>query len=258
MKKFIAFLLVAVMAFNIVSCNRSEEGDSTETTAKEAPKEAEAKYSFITQSEKNTWRSKIVAALDKAEVPFEDSGMIYSFGAGLMDINFDGVPEVLAAYPGGSMGNVFVEIYDLADGEKICSYNATHWDEWNNIYLCIADKKGEYVVLTEGSWRIPDLGFVKQIGILPENMEPQQYIIPRILFAESVDEEIGHYEYNGKKVSKYAYDALYEQFLVDYKKIESTQLKLIKWNSLSADSRDGLIEQMADALINSPQEFLDK
>ena len=45
---------------------------------------------------------------------------------------------------------------------------------------------------------------------------------------------------------------------MDYKKIESTQLKLIKWNSLSADSRDGLIEQMADALINSPQEFLDR
>ena len=258
MKKVLAFLLVAVMAFNAVSCNRSEEGDSTEATTKEEPHKTEAQYSFITQSEKNTWRSKIISALDKAEVPFEDSGMIYSFGAGLMDINFDGVPEVLAAYPGGSMGNVFVEIYDLADGEEICSYNATHRDEGNNIYLCFADKKGEYVILTEGSWRIPDIGYVKQIGILPENMEPQQYIIPRILFAESVDEEIGHYEYNEKKVSRYAYDALYEQFLVDYKKIESTQLKLIKWNSLSADSRDGLIEQMADALINSPQEFLDK
>ena len=210
MKKVLAFLLVAVMAFNTVSCNRSEEGDSTEATTKEEPHKTEAQYSFITQSEKNTWRSKIISALDKAEVPFEDSGMIYSFGAGLMDIDFDGVPEVLAAYPGGSMGNVFVEIYDLADGEKICSYNATHWDEWNNIYLCIADKKGEYVVLTEGSWRIPDLGYVKQIGILSVDSESDDLIKVRSLFAGSVDEEVGHYEYNGKKVSKYAYDALYE------------------------------------------------
>ena len=253
MKKPFILLLCAFLAFSIVSCNgidKSEETDGTEETT-------ELQYTFISNEEKSTWKFKLTAILSKTEIHEYEPGIPGSFAIGLMDINFDNSPEVFAAYAGGSMGNVFVEIYDLDSGEKLVSYDAAHWGNGENIYLCVADKNGEYIVLSEGSLRVPDIGWIKLVNVLPKNIDSQPgYLVIENLFAESLSNEVEHYEYKGNILEKSQYDEYYQYFLDEYSKIESTQIQLIKWSSIESENRNELVEKMADALISSSQEFI--
>ena len=156
------------------------------------------------------------------------------------------------------MGNVFVEIYDLDSGEKLISYDAAHWESSQNIYLCVADKNGEYIILSEGDLRIPDIGWIKLVNVLPKNIDSQsRYLMTENLFAESASNEVKYYEYKGNVVEKSQYDEYYRIFWNEYNKIESTQIQLIKWSSIESGNRNELVEKMADALINSSQEFID-
>ena len=76
------------------------------------------------------------------------------------------------------------------------------------------------------------------------------------LFAESLSNEVEHYEYKGNILEKSQYDEYYQYFLDEYSKIESTQIQLIKWSSIESENRNELVEKMADALISSSQEFI--
>ena len=53
------------------------------------------------------------------------------------------------------------------------------------------------------------------------------------------------------------YDEYYQTFLDEYKKIESTQIQLIKWSSIESENRNELVEKMAEALIHTSQDFID-
>lgn len=253
MKKILLLLLCGILIFNVASCNRNDDPEETDGTEGITG----SKYTFISNEEKSTWKSNLTAVLSKIEI-HDEPGIPGSFAIGLMDINFDNSPEVLAAYAGGSMGNVFVEIYDLDSGEKLISYDAAHWESSQNIYLCVADKNGEYVVLSEGDLRIPDLGWIKLIDLLPKSIDSQsRYLMTENLFAESVSNEVGYYEHNGKIIEKSQYDEYYQTFLDEYKKIESTQIQLIKWSSIESENRNELVEKMAEALIHTSQDFID-
>ena len=254
MKKFLLLLLCAILIFSVVSCNRNNTPEAPD----EVDETTKLKYTFIPDEEKNTWKTKLTAILSKAEIFEFEPGLPGSFAIGLMDINFDNSPEVLAAYAGGSMGNVYVDIYDLDSGEKLISYGAAHWESRENIYLCVADKNGECIILSEGALRIPDLGWIKLINVLPKSIDSQsRYLMTENLFAESVSNEVGYYEHNGKIIEKSQYDEYYQTFLDEYKKIESTQIQLIKWSSIESENRNELVEKMAEALINSSQDFID-
>ena len=243
MKRLATIILSALLLFSaFVGCNTSDN-NSIENSENE--------YTFISQEEKNTWRDKLINVLSNCDI-------YGSFAVGLMDLNFDNSPEVFAAYAGGSMGNVFVEIYDLDLGEKLISYDAAHWEDQENIYLCVADKNGECIILSEGALRIPDLGWTKLINVLPKSIDSQsRYLMTENLFAESVSNEVGYYEHNGKIIEKSQYDEYYQTFLDEYKKIESTQIQLIKWSSIESENRNELVEKMADALIHTSQDFID-
>jgi len=265
MKKILMLLLCGILICSVVSCRQNDhpqepEGTGETTASKNTERTEETtklKYTFISNEEKSTWKSNLTAVLSKIKI-HEEPGIPGSFAIGLMDINFDNSPEVLAAHAGGSMGNVFIEIYDLDSGEQLISYNSAHWESNENIYLCVADKNGEYVVLSEGALRIPDLGWIKLINVLPKSIDSQsRYLMTENLFAESVSNEVGYYEHNGKIIEKSQYDEYYQTFLDEYKKMESTQIQLIKWSSIEAENRNELVEKMADALISSSQGFID-
>ena len=215
------------------------------------------KYDFIPQEEKDAWSSDLSAILQGIEIHDYEEGVLGSLSVGLMDINFDNSPEVLVAYGGGSIGNVPVEIYDLKTHQKIADYHAGYYFREANIFLCVAKVDGELVVMSEGSMRSSDFGMIKRIGIMPKTFEGGlSDISPQIIFAEG---DSGFYEYYGEKISKDEYDQLYNKFFNRFnpKMIESTQIKLIRWSSLDGESKDELVDQMVDALINSSQKFLD-
>ena len=252
--------------FSLIACNRNdkpEETHGTEETTKETAEEAtkettELKYTFLSNEEKFAWKSNLTAILSTIEIHEYEPGIPGSFAIGLMDIDFDNSPEVFAAYAGGTMGNVFFHIYDLNTGKEIIAYNAAHWESSDNIYLCVADRNGELVILSEGSIRTMDYGWVKMINLFPKNIDLESVsLMTEDLFTESVSSEVAYYSYNGNVVEKSQYDEYYQKFLNEYNIIESTQIQLIKWSSIESENKNELLEKMADALINSPQEFLD-
>ncbi len=246
MKKIFSILLCAILLFSIISCDK----ESPETSDGGSD---EVQYEFISDKEKSTWRSSLENTL--ANIIIHDiANPDRSLAVGLMDINFDNIPEVLVAYKGGSMGNVFIEVYDLQTGEKLCGYNAPHWGTSDNIYLCIADKSGECVILTEGSFRSPDIGWIKTFGKLSKEIVSGGFLTSQSLFAESVSEEIEYYKCNGQTVGKAEYDAAYQNFLGEYRKIDTTQIQLIKWETIESENEQA--SKMAQALIESSQKFI--
>ena len=282
MKKIFAALLCILLFCNFISCNQSNPTEATESTSERAvgaPDEKEttqpatppqettkpestsvavfhpsANCYVLTEEEQQTWKSYLLTTLANIEIEDRENYMLGSFAVGLMDINFDNVPEVFAASAGGSMGNVGIDIYDLYTGEEVDHYSAAHWKDWDNIYLCVADKNGEKSILTEGSYRDPELGWVKLFSLL--SYESSAGVSFTSLFAESVSQEVGYYKCSGKMVSKEEYDTQFQQFLKDYQTISQTQIQLIKWEQFDASSREELNEKMADALIGSTQEFV--
>ena len=289
MKKIFAALLCFLLLCNFISCNQSDPAQATESTTEPtegAPNEEGTTSSVTTsdvttptpqettqpestpdavfnpsancyvlsEKEQQTWKSYLLNTLANIEIEDSENYIPGSFAVGLMDINFDNVPEVFAASAGGSMGNVGIDIYDLYTGEEVDHYSAAHWKDGDNIYLCVVDKNGEKSILTEGSYRDPELGWVKLFSLL--SYESSTGVSFTSLFAESVAQEVGYYKCNGITVSKEEYDAQFEQFLKEYQTINSTQIQLVKWEQFDAESREELNEKMADALIGSTQEFV--
>ncbi len=221
---------------------------------------SDSKTAFIPQSEKDAYKEKLTAVLSAVKHEDYMYGSFATFGAGLMDLNFDNIPEVLVASPGGSMGNVLIVVYDLETGEKICYYNASHYGDWDGIYMCVAAFDGDYVILTEGSYREPSIGWVKIFGVLDQELS-SAYLPGKALFAESVAGS--YYEYNGESVSKEEYAEQFQRFTEEYVKINETQITLIKWSDVGFDysqsdgsNIDAYAEKLAEALINSEQEFI--
>jgi hypothetical protein len=141
MKKIFVAFLCFLLLFNFISCNQSDSVGTTESTTEPtvgapdekgttqpqpesttAPTHQECpstKHRFLTEEEQQTWKPYLLNTLANIEIGDSEKYIIGSFAVGLMDINFDNVPEVFAASAGGSMGNVCIDIYDLYTGEEI-------------------------------------------------------------------------------------------------------------------------------------------
>ena len=259
MKKILSLILIIVLTLCLSSCKQvTTNPNDTIANKPDSTYIPLSQGEFISQEEKNSWKSKLTTVLSKLDINDPENSIYGSFAVGLMDINFDNVPEVLVAYAGGSMGNVFIEIYDLISGEETAVFDAAHYEGWDNIFLCVYEKDGERFILSEGSLRFPEFEWVKSVFVVTDIDIDNglKYLKAEELLSEAVDDDIDFYSYKNQEVEKSEYEDHYQQFLKDYKKIEETQIQLIKWSQLESDSDDGIFEKMADALINSGQEFI--
>ena len=210
--------------------------------------------SFLPQEVKNSWRSDLVAILSGVDLHDPDRGMYGSFSVGLMDLNFDNIPEVLVAFPGGSMGNIFIEIYDLSTHEKLMSYDGAN-DNDLGIRLYIAKAGERYVTLSTGFLRDSDLGSRWSLDQIPDTMESKNgYLQCKGLFTKAGYED---FWIGGEEVTEETYEEEYQGFLKDHTEISRTQIQMIRWADLDLNNKDGIAERMADALIQSPQKFID-
>ena len=275
MKRLAAILLITVLLFSATSCGFvSDKLDKLYTPDENAESTVAdpSLHRFISQDERNGWRDNLISVLSQCDIYDSDLGILGSFAAGLMDLDFDNTPEVILAYAGGSMGNVSLEIYDLNTGAKLDYYNASHWDGGDNIYLCVAKTNESYVVLSQGSIRIIGADFMYSMGIIKADRDSNEnYLQVKNLFATWNENEEKFYSLGGENVNKTDYDKYLEQFSIDYKTIDETQIQLIKWSTLGKlewkdfgykegvdpESKTALAEKMANALINSSQEFIE-
>ena len=288
MKRFTAIILTALLLFSMTACdffsddqketdsevfeNGSESSENIESDkGTDDPDDLNSiesnNYSFISQEEKNMWRSDLITILSKPRVHEIEPYLPGSISVGLMDINFDNSPEVFVAYSGGSMNNINIEIYDLKSDSAPITYDGACYGGDYNICLYVADNDGEFVILSEGSLRIPETGWVTYI--CREQIDTvSQSLTGNILF--EIASDLNLYACNGQVVDKAEYEDMYQQFLLDYKKIESTQIQMMRWSDIGevekrepqtksstpVYTREEIAVIMADSLLSSTQQFI--
>lgn len=256
MKKVLASLLIlSTLATALTSC---DSPDQYRVNSKKDPTEIEQTIPIVYPDTKNVLGKDIKAILSTVDIPTSENTIGCSHAVGLMDLDFDGVPEVLVAYPGGSMGNVFVQIYNLKTHKKIADYNAAHYGSTGGLRLYVAKTETKYVTLAEGTFRDPESGFcntISQLQIDDNNTLKLKNLFATAEKANSLGQ--GPYFVLGKHAEKAQYDEEYQCFLNDYQKVESTELQLIWWSSLVAETKEQLVSQMTNALLSTSQKFVD-
>ncbi|MBE6684333.1 MAG: hypothetical protein E7592_01620 [Ruminococcaceae bacterium] len=279
MKRLAAIILSALILFSFTACDlfndspeeseNSTSAESEESTTLDTDNTETYEYSFISQEEKSTWKPKLTAILSQSQIHELEQFTPGSVSVGLMDLNFDNSPEVLVTYAGGSMCNILIHIYDLNSGEKITEFHTGLWGGWGNIFLCVAEVNGDYVIVEQSSIRDPDLGYIKCVGLITKYTDIEsEDLITQTWLTES---ESGYYKYNNRIVDKSEYDAHYQDFQNNYRQIGSTQIQMIHWSSIgqvekhepsikSAETiytREEIAEKMAEILVSTSQEFID-
>ena len=119
MKKILAIFLCLIFVCSVVSCDKKNEDpkpektqETTQDSTQMSSNEGKTPYSFISAQERLSWENKIVTVIENNDLYEEYEVLTHWFlGMALMDMNFDGTPEVIAAYAGGSMANVCVVAY---------------------------------------------------------------------------------------------------------------------------------------------------
>lgn len=262
MKHIWSTVIICVLALSLVGCTQPQTGQPPQTTTQTIPEESELPsseqetfapeegYAFVTEEQKQLWKDDLLACLALINIHDPDNDSFGAFSAGLMDMNCDGTPELLAAYYGGSMGNVFVEIWDLKTKEMVESHDFGYYQDSGSINLCVAEHDGEYVVISQGTLRDHDIGWLDLVGVIDENYG-HDYI-----FGHTNGEDAVHY-YRGELTDKAEYNAQYKQFFEEYTVLRSTQVRLLRWNMEGGWNPTRIKQSMADALLTSSQTFID-
>ena len=253
MKKILSVFLCLIFICSIVSCDTKESPSGNEKV------EENITYTFISEQERLSWKDKIVTAISTNGF-YDDYKVLQSsfIGMALMDLNFDNTPELIAAYTGGSMGNVCIVVYDLESGEHLCLLGDTpHYKNWDNVYFCVyRDHEGNYLIVNEGALR-SGLEWYTITSSLNNQFEFDT------LFAKvEISGDDSRYYCGKNEVDKAAFEKQKEQFENNYKAVAETQLKMIHWDTIVPNGKGEpqneaeIISEMADKLVNSDQQFI--
>ena len=253
MKKILPILLCLIFVCSIavfITKEYLDKSNESEKPSQDPPSDKQLPYTFISEQERLTWKDKIANALSVAN-PYEEIEP-WILGAALMDLNFDNTPEVIVIGAGGSMGNVYVGVYDLESAEKLCNLGYTpHYQDCDNVYLCMhRNNDGSYILVNEGALR-NGLERYMITSLLNDQFNYD------VLFEKVVtsDENYRYYCYENE-VDKDEFEKQKEQFKNDYKAIPETQMKIIYWDTIEAKTKNQAISEMADKLVNSEQQFI--
>ena len=253
MKKLLSIFLCLILAFSIASCNTKEQppkDGETELTSQEAATDEKRPYSFLSKQDRMSWKEQIITVLSAND--FYEQIEQGCLGAALMDLNLDNTPELIIAYAGDSMGTVCIVAYDLESGEELCTLSdIPHYQELNNIYLCVhRHDDGSYILVNEG-------GLLDGLATYVITSKLTEDFRLDALFLEiTATDADSRYFCGQNKVDKLEFETKMEQFQNAYKAAPETQIKIIYWDRIKAKTRNGAISEMADALVNSEQQFI--
>ena len=244
MKKLVYIISLILLLALLAACGAPEE------TTVESPPDENATEVFLSAQERESWKDGIIGVLSSYRFYEQfDRGCL---GAALMDINFDNTPELFIEYEGGSMGNVCLLVYDIENGERLCSFGETpHYNEYNEAYFCVyRNKEGDLFIVNKGSIRI-GTEWCSITSVLNDQFKFDSR------FKEVTTANGGKRYYCGdNEVDRAEYEKQKNQFENDNKAIEETQIKFFNWNPIDANDESRAISIMVDALINSDQQFV--
>ncbi len=251
---------------------------------------------FVEESQKQTWEEPLAKLLANVEVPYGEKGEILgeepidpdspsvpmNYCCGLLDVNLDGVPELLVHPFGyfGSSGCATYYAYDIHTGQKIGEIDDGCGEDTWCVYYDIQEERfrlvGQYWL--RGGWSARDryLSFLTYYAELGEygndiylhtfhHIDANQEILedpdPTDSYYVATWEEIysnTSYFVDGEMVYLDDYYDAYDRFVADHIRIPETTLQLIRWDDVSEDedSYEEKAKKMAKALISTDQKFL--
>jgi hypothetical protein len=186
-------------------------------------------------------------------VPAVNDGLRF----GLLDVNLDGVPELLSDLGGGSAGNAYYEVYDIFTGELIDTVNGGFDEEWCVYYNT---RKGRLALVGAYAWR---LGWdVREYftDIMEYGEDGER--CGRLLYSSYTFDMDGECtrvvcKTDGEACGAEAFAQRMAAFEKAYVRIPETGLKLFSWDDVCEKDDNVLTraEKMAEALIRSGQKF---
>ncbi len=227
--------------------------------------------SFISDKEISLWREPLEALLVNArDMASEDEDVptnphlptIYKgYDCGLLDVNFDGTPEVIINLGGGSAGNAYYNVYDLYTGADLGSFDGGMNESWIVTYH-LSDHtfayRGDY------QWREgAGLDHIFYATILYD--QERQIYMTDILSQKTVvtsgwtdDPPTYHYYSMDKKVTEDVYQQAMNEDKGNYYPIDGTAMITLSWWDLETDedTYETLAKKMTDALLATGQKFI--
>ena len=244
---------------------------------------------YVADSDKAEWYDHIVKLISNQEQAYgtpedgllgykaprpDEPSIAYGYRMGLLDINVDGVPELLLDLGGGSAGNSYYYIYDIISGAKIGALNGGGTDAWCMYYNT---ESATFVPIGRYSWRIGEYGDIYFTDTVTFSEERGEYIGKGMLSLEYEYEQIikkdedgnivgvemkiadAYFSVDGSRCSSDDYYLAYRAFWLTHVIIPDTGLKLFAWSDVSdySDGDEMKAEKMANMLLyGSGQKFL--
>ena len=242
---------------------------------------------FLETEQKQAWEKPLAKLLSNVLIPYGEGGEILgekpvdpdspaipmSYACGLMDVNTDGIPELLIHPYGyfGSSGCVTYFAYDIYTGEKMGTI-----DSGNSESLCVyyQTETDEFLLISQywlrGGWSARSR-YVDKIGFRSDGSDNSGYVNTPYLqthhaidaLAETPDEWVEVYPetlyyVNAQKTDLDTYYAEYDGFIRNCNPISETSFQTIRWEEVceDGDSYEEKGRKMAKALINTDQRFV--
>ncbi|MBR4032655.1 MAG: hypothetical protein IKJ07_07980 [Clostridia bacterium] len=292
-KRIILLITVLLTILSLLSgCENEttvETNCSTDTVTKTVV--AGREIYFVSDATKKEWKEPLAKLLSNVLVPYGAHGEIIGYEAavdpdaptlpgfyecGLVDITKDSTPELIIApfSYAGSSGNSTYLAYNIFTGQLVGKLSGGFSQSWCEYYYSETDELklvGQFWVesgVSDKEYYILTTEFNEEFGAYPYLQTSHEIEISQEYVT---DEESGgypvwvekttgiHYYIDLKEVTQEIYDAEYNWFERNCIKIPETELILIQWSDVTEEDDDYVTKgaKMAEALVNSKQEFID-
>ncbi len=226
--------------------------------------------SFLSEEKRQAFRRPLIKLFEQEEpfVYYQESEdyapskkylIKRGWEVGLLDVDMNGVPELIVNLGGGSAGNAFYEVYDLGTGKLLGEISGSYEDS-----LCTYfDMEKEVFVLlvqyqTQMGWasRFSNVDIVSPVSDDRENEAPFRQDSCFEVNYEVID-EFGmsdgwraSFYIEEKEVSLDDYLSEHAAFFKNYIRIPETDMILLDRSAYDTP------EEMADALLSTQQQFI--
>ena len=271
MKKYREKILIVLSALLIIStlltaCGKEK---APEPSVPENKDVAPDEITYVTSDQKEAWRKPLEKLLanvgdtfNAAEDPDYDDilSIPKGYDCGLLDVNFDSIPEVVINFGGGTAGNATYSIYDLYTGREIGFFDGAIQDAW-----CVYYDTAAKTLCHMSEFKLRE-GWDKSHHVLARlnyQLEENEYHGQWHLWRTEVVDQSGdllycNYKLDGKAATAEAYAAAHAAFQQNCQMQNGTRMVLISWSDVSDSEDDAKTRgrKMAEALLSSEQAFI--
>lgn len=241
-------------------------------TAEETPFYTYQPLPFVSDEDMNAWRGPLVEVLSAVGAD--------SDGAALFDLDLDGTPEVLLYSRGGSLGNVWYDVYDLYTGSLLRPVGDRQWmddggfgmNAYGDWTVCVNPENGRPQILHQYKHRsgyrelyvsAEILTYTFADGAVSCTHEPLFHETLTYALKDDADNTYSSetilynhvtYSARGQETDRGVYLAARETFEQTWQRVNHTSMRVIPWETSDGERLDA--SDMAERLLASGQKFI--